>query len=200
VYTPFLAIYQTVHTADLPLAFVVVPEPLNQGTFHVFVASRKSCMSHSWRVGPKGDVPTPPIHERIRRDLFELFRVHAGRPVLALSEEEMKGWADALRSSREDVVHKLEETSSRFGCSQEIDGDFILWLGAKGSQDAVFYVADDPTDCGAFIGIYERIVTHELPLTYVFVQQQPDVWDIFWLSAQWYLRHCCRPSWGPGHP
>ena len=196
----FLEIYRMVEAADLPLAFVVVPEPLNQGTFHVFTVSRESSMAHSWRVGLKGDVPTPPIDKRIRRDLFELFRIHAERPELTLSDEEMKEWANALRSSRGHVVAKLKEAARRLGCTQEADGDFIVWLGPSGSSDAVFYVAEDPTDRKAFISIYERIVSEELPLTYVFVQQEEDVWDLFWLSAGWYLRHCCRPSWGPNHP
>ncbi len=193
----FLEIYRATEAADLPLAFLVVPEPLNAGTFHVFRSSRKSCMSHSWRVGTKGDVATPPVNKRIRKDMFELFRIHAGRPVMALSKEESRAWADALRSSRGAVVDKLERTASQFGCKQKIDEDFIVWSGDEGQPEAVFFIAEDPADRNAFIRIYERIVTHGLPLTYVFVQQRQDVWDTFRLSAQWYLRHCSRPSWGP---
>lgn len=193
---PFLEIYRLIDRLDYPLNFLIHPQLGREDTFDAYCLSRASYMEHSWELGLKGDGEEPPLDERLRADLYDLFRLRAAVPTPALAEAEKSRWWWALSSSDYATFAKLAREAAAHGCQQELDGEFALWRDAQGKLQAIFARVKDPTTPAPFRRIYEKVEQTGCPLTYVFVEQLadgPGNWDIFRLAPQFsYLSHNWR--------
>jgi len=189
---PFLAIYKKLQRMDCPLTFLVHPQIGRQDTYDAYRLSRKSYAEHSWELGPKGPAEPRPLHVRIRKDLYDLFRLEADEPTRAISRAEANYWAWALSTSWDETVAKLGRESARHGCQQTVDGRYILWTDEEGGFQAMFTVIADPTQPSTFTRLYEKIAATDCPLTYAFVFQphEDSRWDVHRLCPHFsYLSH-----------
>jgi len=177
---PFLDIYRVIEEMDCPLTFLIHPQLGRKDTFDAYRLSRKSYAEHSWELGLKAPLdPRSLPRAQIREDLWELFHPDVDKQTKAY-------WAWALYASPEEIVAKLQRESTKHGCTQRIDGPYVLWTGEEGALQVMFAVIADPSQVAPFRQLYEKILATECPLTYCFVYQahEGERWDVQRLSPK----------------
>ena len=103
---PFLDVYRKIEEIDCPLTFLIHPQVGRQETFDAYRLSRKSYAEHSWELGLKGPAEPRPLPSKIRKDLWDLFRLKADEPTRAISRAEGNYWTWALSTSWDETVNK----------------------------------------------------------------------------------------------
>ena len=191
----FRDVYRRIERTDSPLTFVVFPQVGREQTFDAHRLSRRSYLEHSWELGLKSKAEPVPLAEGIRSNLYDMFRTPADAPTSPLSKQERGYWSWRLSHSDERTAAALAREARRYGCTQTVDGDDIIWTGAKGNPDVMFRIVRDPSDPMMFLRIYDRLIDKGIPLAYCFVNQLPDGdgdWDVWSLSRQRAQTHCWR--------
>ena len=184
---------------DSPLTFVVLPQPGRKDTFDAHMISRRSCLEHSWELGIKAKAEALPLAKGVRRGLYEMFRTPADAPTSPLSKPERAYWSWRLSHSDEKAAAKLGRDAKHYGCTQSVDGGYILWKGADGKPAVMFRVVRDQADPKVLRQLYDKMIAEGIPLAYCFVNayrfdgtNRLGDWDVWSMSRRKAQVHCWR--------